>query len=394
MTNFFGFYKYLPFGTIFYSYDLMYIYIFGVSMIFFFERALVKHIVFPKEFRNLVISMVILQIVEVIWTYSQYHQPIFLAFKEAFAYIVPIVCYFVFYQYKKEEQDIEYFVDVLIKCCLISSVVAMVAFFAYAYGEFNFLKLATDSSNNFRNGTLRFGVGGVIIYPVLVVSLTRFMRKQAKRIDVLNIIFTTFQIIVINKTRTMILYMIMMVFIMILFDRKMNMLSKVTVSILIAGCILGVILSTDSFVGNVTSYFNSDAGIMMRFNTIEFYMNQFFQKPLLGMGLISSSRDVVGWQLLYGPAGYYHRDDVGIVGLLNQYGICGLMWMMAFFAAVWRNYKRKNGLNATVVCNITIFLLVTLINLSFLDTQRTMYIFLVFAIGSMIQRKPQRTIVA
>lgn len=42
------------------------------------------------------------------------------------------------------------------------------------------------------------------------------------------------------------------------------------------------------------------------------------------MGLLSSSKDLMDG-ILYRSVGYFYRDDVRIVGLLNKFDICGLL---------------------------------------------------------------------
>lgn len=373
MTNFFGFYKFLPFGKTFYSYDYIHISVCIVSLMFLLYRAVTrKKIRIKGTLINVYIVLLMLVAVEVIWTYSQYHQPISLTFKEAFYYIVPFLGYFTFLQYK---EDIEFddVADIIVKASMIASIVALIIFFLYTFAGINILKLNDSSTDNFRNGTIRFAIGSIVSNIGVVISITRIMQKKNKKLDVCNVIFVLLNIWLVDKSRTALLYIVMMILIALLIGEKVGKFWKVIISFAIAVCVVGVFVSFDTVSNEISAYFNADAGIMMRFNTIEFYMNQFKEHPILGMGLLSSSKDVAGWQLLYGPAGYFYRDDVGIVGLLNKFGICGFLWVILFLKTIIKREKRTKLQEGKIVGNIVIYCSVTMINLSFMDFQRVFY---------------------
>ncbi len=384
MTNFFGFYKFLPFGKSFYSYDYIHISVCLVSLMFLLYKVVTrKKIQIKGSFINVYMVLLMLIAVEVIWTYSKYHQPISLTFKEAFYYIVPFLGYFTFLQYK-ENVEFDDVADIIVKASIITSIVALIVFTLYTFAGINILQLNDSISENFRNGTIRFSIGTIVANIGIVISITRIMQKKSKKLDLYNTIVVFLNIWLVDKSRTALLYIIIIVLISMLLGKKVGRLWKVIILFAIVACVIGVFISYDTVRNEVSVYFNSDAGIMMRFNTIEFYMNQFQEYPVLGMGLLSSSKDVAGWQLLYGPAGYFYRDDVGIVGLLNKFGICGLLWIIAFFITIMRIEKKTKLQEGEVVRNIMIYCVVTLINLSFMDFQRVFYMMDIMILTEML----------
>lgn len=391
MTNFFGFYKFLPMGRTFYSVDYMHICIFVSSLVFFFYSLLKRRGKISKgKYWHLSLAMIFLIAAEVIWTYSRYRQPISLACKEGFYYIVPIFAYFTFYQLYSNQMSAYKICDIFIKVGIISSIVAVAAYVLYTYGGINFLQLADSMPNNFRNGTIRFSVGSTVVFMATIMSITRVLWKEYTKIDVINLALSAIQIIVINKTRTSLLYMVMLILLIFLFGKKVNPFLKVLMIILVIMCGAGVFISLDNVTTNILDYFNADAGIRVRFSAIEFYMSQFKQVPVLGMGLISSSKDIAGWQLLYGPAGYFYRDDVGIVGLLNKFGIAGLIWAVCFLRSASNNVKKIMSVHAVIVRNIVMFCVITMINLSFMDYQRLMYIFVIMVLSDLCMRDERK----
>lgn len=390
MTNFFGFYIFLPFGKMFYSVDYIHICVSLISLIFLVYRATTrKRIRIRGEFIKIYTALLLLVVIEVMWTYLRYHQPISLTFKEAFYYFVPFLGYYTFLQYK-EDIELDEVEDILVKVSIIASVVALIVFFLYTFFGINILQLNDSSRDNFRNGTIRFAIGSMVSNISVVISITRLMQKRIKNLDVLNSFFVFLNIWLVDKSRTALLYIVMMVLIAILMGEKAGKFRKVIVSIGIAGCAVGAFLFFGSLSNEISAYFNADAGIMMRFNTIEFYMTQFREHPILGMGLLSSSKEVAGWQLLYGEAGYFYRDDVGLVGLLNKFGICGLIWIISFLITVIKKEKRTNLQEGETIRNIVIYCAVTMINLSFMDCQRVFYMMDLMILTEMLVMKGKK----
>lgn len=373
MTNFFGFYKFLPFGENFYSYDYIHISVCVVSLLFLLYSIVTrKKIRIKGEFINIYVLLLLLVAVEVLWTYSRYHQPISLTFKEAFYYFVPFLGYFAFLQYKEDIKFNEV-ADIFVKASMISSIVALIIFALYTFAGINILQLNDSSRDNFRNGTIRFAIGSIVANIGVVISITRIMQKKVNKLDVYNALLVFLNVWLVDKSRTALLYITMMVFIAVLIGKKANKFWKLIILISIVVCGVVVFLSYDSISNQVYTYFNADAGIMIRFKTIEFYMKQFREQPILGMGLLSNSKDIAGWQLLYGSAGYFYRDDVGVVGLLNKFGVCGLFWVLVFLKTVIKRERKTKIHESEIVRNIVIYCAVTMINLSFMDFQRVFY---------------------
>lgn len=226
---------------------------------------------------------------------------------------------------------------------------------------------------NFRNGAIRFAIGSIVANIGVVISITRLMQRNINKLDGFNTVLSILNIWLIDKSRTALLYIIIMILITILIGKKQRMFWKAIIFLGIIACAMGVFVSFNTVSNDVTSYFNADAGIMMRFKTIDFYMVQFTTHPIFGTGLLSSCKDVSGWQLLYDPAGYFYRDNVGIVELLNKIGLCGLFWVVLFLQKLVKKGKRTRSQGYELLRNIVIYCAVTMINLSFMDFQRVFY---------------------
>lgn len=286
MTNFFGFYKYLPFGMIFYTVDYMYLCILSISLLFLLFLLIGKGHEKIKigAFWKCSLGLIILIGLEIIWTYVRYHQPFILTLKEGFYYIIPLFTYFIFLQFRSTKLSAKNICDIFVMGSILASLVAIVAFILYTYVGINILQLADDAIN-FRYGTIRFHVGTLVVYMAVIISLTRVFGKSYASIDIINLILALFHILVINKTRTIILYFIIMTLVVMLIEKRMKKAIKAFVILLIAVCLFGIFISFDTISGDVANYVNQEAGIKIRFDTINFLYEAIYRSTSTWNGL-------------------------------------------------------------------------------------------------------------
>ena len=379
MTNFGEFYKYLPLGSAIYSTDYMLLSCFLLSLCLLIFALVNNNGKLKKgEYFIIVWYLVVLVLVELVVTYVNYHQPIALTIKESFYYLVPATAYLAFVQWK-QMLNIKRFYNILISASIICSTIAIFAFVLYTYMGLNILRLSTSSVSDFRNGTIRFAVGGIVVYVAMTFSIGRLLAREYTKKDIVNICLGTIQLVFINKTRANIMYFIVVVLITILLNKKVK---KTYRALAISGLVISglvALFTADSISQNVNLFISGDIGVMARIEAIDFYMKQFLDKPLLGMGLLSGNQSANDWQLVsgYNSAYYYYRDDVGVVGLINKFGIVGVIWVVYFFSKVAKNLKRANKISYTSGCkSLLIYMMVSIISLNFMDAQRVMYIFI------------------
>ena len=68
---------------------------------------------------------------------------------------------------------------------------------------------------------------------------------------------------------------------------------------------------------------NNGNSTLYRINEIEFYMKQFINNKLLGIGIISPEKIMQNFGLMYWQNHNY--EDIGIIGLLGLSGILGIV---------------------------------------------------------------------
>jgi hypothetical protein len=300
--------------------------------------------------------------------------------KESTYYFVFLLVLLSYKLINKKNKNPEYLRNLIIKYSLFCSVVALIAFVAYTCFGINILRLNvvfSPDNNNFRNGTVRFGVGTYIVIIGMLFSENKIIDKDADKKDYFNILFGMLQIIVVGKTRMLIWMFSAILVANFLFFYVKSKYVKVFGLIVVAVLIAFGLMSAPTMLSLVDSYFQADAGIMIRFKAIEYFIDQVMKSPILGTGFLSSSEQSPYITILTGTEGRYFREDVGFVGTIHQFGvfaICALFFYLRFFV----KKIKKNCSYSSSLFSFFLFSIVTLASLCILDTARLLYVSLLY----------------
>ena len=191
---------------------------------------------------------------------------------------------------------------------------------------FDFMNYFTTGVT-FRDDSVRLSLGAVanmmMVYRMYVFFYEE--RHGVRHIyNFISICTSLYALIVIQQTR-MYTFTMAVVFLVLLFcSGKSNRIK------LISAIIVGVasyILLTNNIVSNFIESFalNSDKGVstLARINEIGYYGSCFLKNPIFGNGFAS---DVEYPYIEHGVMGSLYYVDVGIIGLLAQIGICGVIF--------------------------------------------------------------------
>ena len=381
LTQLFGLYVYLPAVGELYSSDFMFLSLFLLSASSLIVNCRkTRRIRLSARYTLPHAALAALILLEIPVTYLIVRQPLLLIAKEGAGYLIPPLCFLALTQYPeiRRKDFLPRFFGLIVLFSIASSVVALTAFLLYTYAGVNLL-LIDVRSELIRYGTLRLRVGGIVLYTGLILSFGRLLQRRATAADLLNLALGVVNVVVVNKTRTILLYLGVAFLLTLMTEKRTRWIVKLLIWTLTVLLLLAAFVFADDLNPAVYAYLTNDPGIMIRFRAIGHYLRQFLAYPVTGIGLISSSRSVIGWQLLYGPAGKYYRSDVGAVGLINEFGLLGLMWTAWFLISSFRRAGRNGSPDARLIRSLLIYLTVSMINLSFMDPGRCMYIFLVCA---------------
>ena len=220
LSDFLGFYKFLPLGSSLYKWDLIYAYILIFSIIFILLKAGKENVSFwTKKIKYSIIGLMVLTLIEILLSSLNYKQSVFMLMKEASYNIVFAVMLYSFSIINFSFITKEWLCKKIVLFSVLSSFSAILFFVLYSAFSFNPLQL---SENVTRNGTIRFGIGTGIVILALIISFTKFLNKSATKLDVINILLGTIQIYYVNKTRSIILFLIILFCIIILKTKRTN----------------------------------------------------------------------------------------------------------------------------------------------------------------------------
>jgi len=301
----------------------------------------------------------------------KYNQGLAGTIKYAAYYLIPLFSIFVYFQFPKRFRSFSAVNKAIINVSIIDSTVALVSYFLIVNADINLLNIPYS----LRNGTPRFTIGVEVVLISIFISLNKcFKTKKISPKDACNIILGTLQIIIAGKTRSFLLYYaIAFVFIIALYS---NFKTKICLYTVFFDLFLVFAFNAQYIINSISDYFLSDAGISIRFEAISFFMKQFYSKPFFGIGFISSKGPYS--TLLGGANGKFYYDDVGVVGLLAQFGLFGLLWVIVLLATAFLQAKKTNLLISPILKTFVFYLTISSINLLFVDRGKLIYLFMLF----------------
>lgn len=370
-------------GNFIYKADLINISTIFISIVIIiilsFEPILQKKTI--GKYRFWIVGTILLWIFECVNSainYAKYGQSFFDTIAASFG-ILSIISLLPLCYLQEKIRDKNYLKNLIKNLGFVAALLSIVQVFLYDYNII-FLDISGSST---RYGSLRFSVAGYMVSISVIITLFDWI-KTKRGVDLVKTIIEIIFLIYAQKTRTEIIYVILAVyFVSILFLKNKN--AKVLLFIL---GILALFMSTASgFTSSFLAELDSDAGINMRFETINFYMKQFYDHPILGMGFIrSSTNNATLYGLLYGSgryAGYFYRDDVGIIGVINEKGILGIIWYCLVLILILKQviflYRFDKKENVWMLC-IWVYILICSINIIWVNNLRIASLSIIIAL--------------
>lgn len=389
MSGFLGFDKYMPYHEMVYFVTYIHLAIFFVSFIFLFYFILKNKKLKFFSFRRICISWTLIVIIEFIFSFIRYQQPFFFTLVEAIFVINPLISMLCISQFEHSDNNEEIITNTLLQISAITNIVIFVAYVLFTYQGIDLLKIGDSAL--FRNDTVRINSGEMIIYPMIMISFSRIFEKKHNLVDMVNLIFGLINIILVAKTRMVFLGIIMTALLYIVIVKNVNIIIRIMVILAFVVMSCFSIVYMDDLLSEAGTYFSSDMGIQRRFDAIDFYSNQFFENPIFGMGLLGGSKNLINSELLYGPRGVFYRSDVGIIGFINAFGIVGLIWVGYSIIIMLKAGKKSTKNHHLLIC--TLYSLLTTVSLMFMDSGRSMYLFIMLYLFYFQRNREKQTIV-
>lgn len=283
----------------------------------------------------------------------------------------------------------------IIKTLTLFSVIlsTLFVFQAFVYNTFrySFLKINEYQSLAFaetRSWGIRLTFPGTLIIFSLLISWGVLQKKKNDKLHIFNIVLGGLYIVYVCQTRMTTLVIICTMLLVLVFNkvgRKYSILKKAIVIIMALTVLLAPLY--------IDSIFDSNTGsVYARTYAYKFYIEKIVENPLFGIGLLPDDKtNATITKTLHGDLGYANITDVGIVGYSVQFGIVGIILLIALVLIIYGNFKRyKKKDNIYYSClACCIYILGTCSTLSIFDTQRIVMLpFVLFLINCLESGKP------
>lgn len=294
--------------------------------------------------------------------------------KESIYYVASITMVVTMCKIYRTRESIEYLKKIIVYAAIVCAFVSYIEAIFLKWG-IDILKLKTYVQE--RNGA-RFEIGTSVIVISIFVSISKIIgcvKRKTFSIYHLNIFLQCINLWFVVKTRSLMACLGIAVVAAILFNRETSLSVKRFLVALMLLCV------AYAYAGNLFSVIikiiEKDDGIMHRFLTIEYYMQQFRDNPITGTGFLSGNENTSTASILMGPTRNYYRSDVGIVGMMNEFGLIGIVWLLIFLSTTIRQIrflkKKIENEHYVFIFMFAVYLVITCVNLIFTDVQRFMY---------------------
>ena len=301
-------------------------------------------------------------------------QPVYLTLSEAFPYISVCLEAFVLSRLIRSKEDLNWFMGALEAASILIACFSILQFILFPH----IIIFPTDPLP-LRNGLHRIYVGGGSILSIgALISVGNLLSTREKKgIALLNIILVFVTLALVRQARSNTAYLLFVFLAGILAASNIPKAVRWVIYVGMGGLLIIGFIYADGAEW-VASFAQSDDGIRARMTGIRFFLEKFKEYPLFGMGFITTSGnlDPVSYGLLCSPSGYrFDRSDVGIIGVLNLFGILGVVWYGAFLYRIGGNAlalsRSKGQLHGKL---ILWYLVVTSVNLIVMTMQMSMMI--------------------
>lgn len=282
----------------------------------------------------------VLAIMATYYTYTKYNQSLVLGIfiQGEFLTLLTVIPINLLIKFTKANYEL------FRKTIMVISVIASVLYIVQYAVHDSIIFLQMTSAE--RYGELRLLLsGGVVIYGTFIT--VSHLLVERKSIYIFSILMQLFCIVVVLKTRMIILGVGVGIALILAIDKNVSKIKLIAIMVPVLA--IGLSLSFNSLLEMyklTKEEMTSNTGnYLARVNEKEFFLAQ-VENPLIGRGVITPKSEI-GVQMEGSNEGYY-LNDIGITGFYVLYGLIGLAWYVGVIAVLFiKSFtlckKTKNG---------------------------------------------------
>lgn len=275
-----------------------------------------------------ILAFLIMTIFEMFFSFIRYHQPILSVLKMSYFHFV-LVVYFILTVLVDSKEKLDDFKYMLVLFCTLCNIfqIIHVVMYSSSWNPYFYLTMLSFPlvMANALMGKNKIQTSLNLLTTIICVFFVG--TNTAIRIAFIIVFITTILMHVIKKTKSN------------------KFLIKGIIFFIISVCVVG------GFVGTyVEKMVNSAVGNQVRVYAMEYYLDQFLQNPLLGMGFIDPNVNKNFYTLVHGkvsPLGgmsQYYIEDVGVVGYIAQFGLIGIVVLVFILIKLYKLIKSCDGI--------------------------------------------------
>ena len=288
------------------------------------------------RFNNIIIMIFALCVVEIIISLLSYNQSI----KEVIGTSLYYFNILFYYQLRLNRESCDY-LDIEKYIIIISSLISILQSVQYyMYINFGLKFLSIDFENNFRFDEIRINANSFLIGIGIILLISKLLTSN--KLDLRNkityyalIFINSFCLIYVGKSRGILGYLLVTIlFMYIILKRGIVLKIKLIIIVSLGIFIIMKLPIMDKYINLIN---DDDGSTITRDSAITFYTDQIKSKPVLGMGIINAmDKKSKEYKLIRGPYGKFFRDDVGIWGYCNEFGLSGLILYLGIIVKLFR----------------------------------------------------------
>lgn len=236
-----------------------------------------------------------------------------------------------------------------------------------------------------RGARVRFFNGYVFIMFSIVIAYSMILTKFNKKVFI-NFLVQIISLVVVSQTRNFILGIAIVLLAGLFISNKLNRIIILYLVLFILTIYLVFFSSSENEINKIISSTINETitrtgTIGTRFNEFIFYWELLKKNIFTGIGILYSRFELTPIITGYYPY-YYFIGDLGLIGVIIQTGIIGMIWMVMFFYKIFSFSKKiKNKENSYLLKFTLILIIATFASGLIFDKGSIMYICLILAIG-------------
>lgn len=307
-----------------------------------------------------------------------------------------LIFYFVLF-YFKDNNNSKFLINSIVYFTLIVSILLIIQ--VYLYNKYAIKFLSVNTSNLRFNGLRIYDLGNFIEFGA-VLSIGMYLNNKGKLIYLITFILGILEMVYVAKGRIGLIIVILSSLLMVVYYSKINIkkLSKYLFIILV----VLVLVSNMSMLKEFTNSFGSSefkAGDSLRKYEVEYYINQLKIRPIFGLGFayFNSEYDR-NYNFVRGNYIYkFYKDDVGIVGFTNTFGVLGFIWyiyLLYRFIKILIKVRKNNLLRENIYAlGIVLLIIFQSFNTIIMDPQRIINLIFLLIILENLNNTYERSLI-